>query len=254
MRIQQAAIILLCLMLSCCGNSDEAIEQKEVFKLQYNEPAEKWTEALPVGNGSLGAMIYGGVTQEHFQFNEETLWRGQPHDYSNEDAGDYLGEIRQLLTEGKQMQAQKLAQQEFMSEPIKQVHYQPFGDMYIDFKNHENYTNYKRELNLNNAIGLVSYTVEGVDYKREVFSSFPDQIIAVNLTSSKDKALNFDLWLDAIHEDKSVTFTNDSQTLVVKVKDGALRGVSTLKIKTNGNISNVDGKLQITEASNASIY
>lgn len=254
MRIQQAAIILLCLMLSCCGNSDEAIEQKEVFKLQYNEPAEKWTEALPVGNGSLGAMIYGGVTQEHIQFNEETLWRGQPHDYSNEDAGDYLGEIRQLLTEGKQMQAQKLAQQEFMSDPIKQVHYQPFGDMYIDFKNHENYTNYKRELNLNNAIGLVSYTVEGVDYKREVFSSFPDQIIAVNLTSSKDKALNFDLWLDAIHEDKPVTSTNDSQTLVVKVKDGALRGVSTLKITTNGNISNVDGKLQITEASNASIY
>tara|TARA_R100001369_G_scaffold80712_2_gene111284 strand:- start:2355 stop:4631 length:2277 start_codon:yes stop_codon:yes gene_type:complete len=241
-------------MLSFCGNPGEAVEQKEDFKLQYNEPAEKWTEALPVGNGSLGAMIYGGVSQEHIQFNEETLWRGQPHDYSNKDAGDYLNEIRQLLTEGKQMQAQKLAQQEFMSEPLQQVHYQPFGDIYIDFKNHDNYSNYKRELNLNEAIGSVSYTVEGVEYKREVLSSFPDQIIAINLTSNKDKALDFDLWLDAIHEDKAVKTNGATQTLEVKVKDGALRGVATLRVETNGTIKTVGGKLAITEASSAAIY
>ncbi len=254
MKIHIAFIFLLGLMLSFCGNPGEAVEQKEDFKLQYNEPAEKWTEALPVGNGSLGAMIYGGVSQEHIQFNEETLWRGQPHDYSNKDAGDYLNEIRQLLTEGKQMQAQKLAQQEFMSEPLQQVHYQPFGDIYIDFKNHDNYSNYKRELNLNEAIGSVSYTVEGVEYKREVLSSFPDQIIAINLTSNKDKALDFDLWLDAIHEDKAVKTNGATQTLEVKVKDGALRGVATLRVETNGTIKTVGGKLAITEASSAAIY
>ena len=232
----------------------EGTKAQEKLKLSYIQPATEWTEALPVGNGSLGAMIYGGVSLEHIQFNEEMLWRGQPHDYSNKDAGDYLNEIRQLLTEGKQMEAQKLAQQEFMSEPLQQVHYQPFGDIYIDFKNHDNYTNYKRELNLNNAIGSVSYTVEGVEYKREVLSSFPDQIIAVNLTSSKSKALNFDLWLDAIHEDKAVKTNGSTQTLEVKVKDGALRGVATLRVETNGTIKTVGGKLQISKASKATIY
>ncbi|MCB4808930.1 glycoside hydrolase family 95 protein [Tamlana sp. 62-3] len=251
--IKKLSIVALVITISSCNNA-KSDQQKETFKLQYNEPAEKWTEALPVGNGSLGAMIYGGVLQEHIQFNEETLWRGQPHDYSHEGAGEYLGEIRNLLATGKQLEAQKLAQEHFMSDPIKQIHYQPFGDIYFDFKNHENYKNYKRELNLNNAVSSVSYTVEGVDYKREVLSSFPDQIIAINVSASKEKALNFDLWLDAIHEDKSVVTSNNTQTLVVKVKDGVLWGVSTLKIKTDGTVTTTDGKLQITDASNATVY
>jgi len=252
--IKNISLLALCLLLTFCAKPKEKVQEKEDFKLQYTKPAIKWTEALPIGNGSLGAMIYGGVNQEHIQFNEETLWRGEPHNYANEDAGKYLGEIRELLATGKQLEAQKLAQDNFMSDPIKQIHYQPFGDIFIDFKNHENFSNYKRELNLNNAINTVSYTIDDVDYKREVLSSFPDQIIAINLTSSKDKALSFDLWLDAIHEDKSIMTSNDSQTLVVKVKDGVLRGISTLKVKTNGNITHANGKLQITEASNATIY
>ncbi|MEP3836183.1 MAG: glycoside hydrolase family 95 protein [Algibacter sp.] len=252
--IKKTAILSLCLIFVFCTNPKDNTQEKAEFKLQYDEAAEKWTEALPIGNGSLGAMVFGDVTQEHIQFNEETLWRGQPHDYSHEGAGKYLDEIRQLLTEGKSREAHKLAQDHFMSDPIKQIHYQPFGDLYIDFKNHDTFTNYHRELNLNEAICSVSYTVEGVDYQREVLTSFPDQIIAVNLTSSKDGALNFDLWLDAIHEDKSVITNNDTQTLVVKVKDGVLRGVSTLKLETNGDIKNEDGKLKVTKASKASIY
>ena len=253
--IQKFLVITLCFTLMFCAKPKaDVVEPKAEFKLQYTEAAEKWTEALPLGNGSLGAMVYGGVTQEHIQFNEETLWRGQPHNYVHEGASAYLDTIRTLLDTGKQLQAQKIAQEHFMSDPIKQIHYQPFGDVFIDFKNHENFSNYKRELDLNTAINTVSYTVNDVQYTREVFSSFPDQIIAINLTSSKDKNLAFDLWLDAIHEDKSVITSNDSQTLVVKVKDGVLRGVSTLKIKTNGKITNVDGKLQITEASQATVY
>ncbi|WP_044633218.1 glycoside hydrolase family 95 protein [Neotamlana sedimentorum] len=251
--IKKLSIVALAITISSC-NSAKSDQQKETFKLQYDKPAEKWTEALPVGNGSLGAMIYGGVSQEHIQFNEETLWRGKPHDYSHEGAGEYLDEIRTLLATGKQLEAQKLAQEHFMSDPIKQIHYQPFGDIYFDFKNHEDYKNYKRELNLNNAVSSVSYAVEDVEYKREVLSSFPDQIIAINVSASKEKVLNFDLWLDAIHEDKSVVTSNNTQTLVVKVKDGVLWGVSTLKIKTDGTVTTTDGKLQITDASNATVY
>lgn len=227
---------------------------QETRKLFYDSPAVEWTEALPIGNGSLGAMIFGGVSQEHIQFNEETLWAGKPHNYAHKGANKYLDEIRQLLADGKQLEAQKLAQNEFMSDPIKQVPYQPFGDLYIDFKGHENFSNYQRELDIEEAISNVSYKVNGVDFRREVFSSFPDQIIAVNLTASKPKALNFDLWLDALHEDKSVTTNGNTQTLKVQVKDGALHGVATLKIETNGTIEVVNGKLQISEASKASIY
>lgn len=227
---------------------------QQEMQLFYKSPADKWTEALPIGNGSLGAMVYGSVSQEHIQFNEETLWRGKPHDYSHKGASNYLGEIRELLSEGKQRDAQTLAQNEFMSDPIKQVHYQPFGDIYINFKNHKDYSNYKRTLNLENAINTVSYTVNNVDYKREVFSSFPDKMIVVNLTASKSKALNFDLWLDAIHEEKSVKTSKNTQTLKVQVKEGALRGVATIKINTNGEITVVNGKLQISKASKATIY
>ncbi|ALJ04175.1 alpha-L-fucosidase [Pseudalgibacter alginicilyticus] len=252
--IIKSLLLVLGLTLMFCAKPKDFSEQKDDFKLVYTEPAEKWTDALPIGNGSLGAMVFGGVAQEHIQFNEETLWRGQPHDYAHEGAGEYLAEIRQLLTEGKSREAHKLAQEEFMSEPLKQVHYQPFGDIYIDFKNHENYTNYKRELNLNDAISSVSYTVDDANYTREILSSFPDQIIAINLTVSKEKALNFDVWLDAIHDDKSVVTSNDSQTLVVKVKGGVLRGVSTLKIKTDGSVTSANGTLQITNASKATMF
>ncbi len=231
-----------------------ALQAQNDFKLSYNKPATIWTEALPIGNGSLGAMIFGGVAEERLQFNEETLWAGKPHDYSNKGASKYLVEIRKLLAEGKQLEAQALAQKEFMSDPLKQVPYQPFGDLYLAFNDHENYTDYSRTLNLENALHTVSYKVKGVQYKREVFSSFPDKIIAVNLTANKSKALDFELWLDALHEDKLVETNGNSQTLEVKVKDGVLKGVATLKITTNGKLKVVDGRLKITKASKATIY
>jgi alpha-L-fucosidase 2 len=232
----------------------QALKAQNDFRLFYDAPAKEWVEALPIGNGSLGAMIYGGVEKEHIQFNEETLWAGKPHDYSHKGASKYLAEIRQLLADGKQLEAQKLAQKEFMSVPLKQVPYQPFGDLYIAFKGHENYKNYHRELDIDQALSKISYTVNNVEFKREVLSSFPDQVIAVNLTSSKSKALNFEVWLDALHEDKSIKTNGSSQTLEVQVKDGALRGVATLKIETNGDIEIVSGKLKISKASKATIY
>lgn len=229
-------------------------EAQEQLKLFYTEPASKWTEALPIGNGSLGAMIYGGVVNEHIQFNEETLWAGKPHDYSHKGASKYLAEIRQLLSDGKQIEAQNLASKEFMSEPLKQKPYQPFGDLYIDFNKHDNYSDYSRLLDLEKAISKVSYKVDGVTFKREVFSSYPDQIIVVNLTSNELKALNFDVWLDAFHEEKLVRTNDNSQTIEVKVKEGVLKGIATIKVNTDGTIKKHNGKLQIANASRATIY
>lgn len=232
----------------------KTVEAQSTNRLYYSQAAEKWTEALPIGNGRLGAMIYGGVQQEHIQFNEETLWTGQPHDYSHKGASNYLGEIRQLLSEGKQIEAQNLASEHFMSVPLHQKAYQPFGDLYFNFEGHEHYSNYLRELDIENALCKVSYSINGIKYNREVFASYPDQVIVVNLSSSQSESLNFDLYLDAIHEEKQLVTGGNMQTLEVKVKDGALNGVAILKVKTNGEISTADGKLKIEKASNATIY
>ncbi|WP_025763086.1 glycoside hydrolase family 95 protein [Dyadobacter tibetensis] len=230
------------------------IMAQEKHHLVYHTPAEKWTEALPIGNGSLGGMVFSGVTQEHIQFNQETLWKGAPHDYAHPGAKTYLSEIRNLLAEGKQIEAQKLASEKFMSVPLQQKAYQPFGDLYIDFEGHENYSNYNRVLDLDNALCRTSYSVGKVKYEREVLASYPDQTIAVELSASQSKSLNFALYLDAPHEEKTIVSKDGTQTLTVKVKDGVLNGVATLTLKTDGNLKVVDGKLQIRAASQASIY
>lgn len=251
--IKKITILLVC--ISCCYCTTYTKQEKQdSFILQYDKAAKEWTEALPIGNGSLGAMVFGGVEQEHIQFNEETLWRGQPHDYSHKGAHNHLGEIRQLLSEGKQRDAQNLATKEFMSEPLKQVHYQPFADIYIDFEGHDSITDYSRSLSLDRAISEVSYKVGNVAYTREAFSSHPDKVIVVNLTASQSKALNFKLHLDALHEDKTLKTDSDSQTIVVKVKDGVLWGVATVKLDTDGTVETLDGELQITDASKATLY
>ena len=242
------------IVATLCLFSCQPIKEQTAFKLFYNQPAEKWTDALPIGNGRLGGMIYGGVPQEHIQFNEETLWTGKPHDYAHEGASKYLGEIRQLLADGKQLEAQNLAMKEFMSVPLKQKAYQPFGDLYINFSGHEKFANYSRSLNIENAVSTVSYQVGETKFKREIFASHPDQLIVVHLTADKKNALNFDVALDAIHEQKAVVADGNILELEVKVKDGVLYGVSTLKIETNGTVEVANEKLQVSGASKATIY
>src|SRR6516162_9200502 len=101
--------------------------------LWYKQPAEKWTDALPIGNGRMGAMVFGGVPDERIQFNEDTLWKGQPHDYVRAGAHDHLSEIQQLLFAGKTKEAQDLARKTFLSDPVRQKAYQPFGDLHFHF-------------------------------------------------------------------------------------------------------------------------
>lgn len=225
---------------------------QEKMELSYDVPAEKWVEALPLGNGRLGAMVFGTVEKEHIQFNEETLWQGEPHDYSHEEASNYLVEIRKLLAEGKQLEAQALASEKFMSVPLKQKAYQPFGDLYVEF-DHANYKNYRRYLDLEKALSTVDYRVGGVQYKREAFISHPDQVMVLHLTADKDKALDFSIGMNAEHDEKEIYQEANTQTLKVQVTEGALRGVATFVVKTNGKLNEVNGKLTVSEASWATI-
>lgn len=241
------------LMTFCLFTTNTMVAQDDL-RLFYDEPATKWTEALPVGNGRLGAMVFGGVAQEHIQFNEETLWAGKPHDYSHKGASNHLGKIRQLLSDGKQLEAQKLAQEKFMSKPLRQFPYQPFGDLYMDFQGHENFSGYSRVLDIEKAVCKVSYKVGDIQFKRQVIASYPDQVIAVNVSASKSKALNFSLWLDALHEEKSIKTNQNLLSLEVKIKDGVLKGVASIKVNTDGRVQTINGRLQITNATKATIY
>jgi len=231
-----------------------ATESPNYLKLWYNKPAQKWTEALPIGNGRLGAMIFGGVGNDRIQFNEETLWTGAPNDYAHKGASKYLAQIRQLLADGKQKEAEDLAMAEFMSVPLKQKTYQAFGDLNLHFPNQAAFTNYHRELDLKNALCRVSYQSNGVNYTREYLSSNPDQVIAIRLTADQKKALNFTLEMDALHESKTMTATGNSLTLKVQVTDGVLRGVATLKVVSDGTVSVIGDQLSVSGAKTATIY
>jgi len=116
-------ILLFLFLFLICSIFISAKETSTQLKLWYNKPAQKWTEALPIGNGRLGAMIFGGVENDRIQFNEETLWTGAPNDYAHKGASMYLAQIRQLLADGKQKEAEDLAMAEFMSVPLTQKTY-----------------------------------------------------------------------------------------------------------------------------------
>lgn len=252
MKYKSSLFILLAFFAS--SNFVSAKEKPNNLKLWYTKPALKWTEALPIGNGRLGAMIFGGVENDRIQFNEETLWNGSPTDYAHKGAWQYLGPIRQLLFDGKQKEAEELGMKEFMGTPMRQRTYQAFGDLYLKFPNQTSFTGYHRELDLKNAIHRVSYQSGGVNYTREYLSSNPDQVIAIRLAADQKKALNFTLGFDALHESKSSVAEGNSLTLKVQVKDGVLFGVASLRVISDGKIVVSGNQLSVSGAKNATIY
>src|SRR5438105_3440254 len=136
------------LFVFCCRS------QASDLKLWYTKPAVQWEEALPIGNGYMGAMIFGGIVDERIQFNEDTLWTGRPHDYVREGAGNYLQQIRDLVFAGKDKEKElaQLVKEHFLSDPVRQKAYQPFGDLHLHFEGHDGATDYRRELDLSSAI------------------------------------------------------------------------------------------------------
>lgn len=175
-----------------------------------DNPASEWVEAYPIGNGEFGAMVFGGVETERIQFNHDTLFTGKPHDYAHEGAVRHLPTLRRLLLEGKQDEAHTLGNREFMSVrddgSNKQRAYQPFGDLALRFpnRNKSSLTEYRRELDLDSAICSVEFEQDGITFRREVFASYPDKAIVVQLTSSKPGSINFDASLTSPHNGAKV--------------------------------------------------
>jgi alpha-L-fucosidase 2 len=186
---------------------------QESLRLYYTEPARRWTEALPVGNGRLGAMVFGGVAYERLQLNEATLWSGGPKDWNNPGAREVLPQVRASIFAGDFVKATELARK--MQGPYNQS-YQPLGDLRLNFSDEASGTasSYERALDLDRAVATVRYRVKEATFTREVFSSFPDQVIVVRLTC--DQPGRIDLGLSADSPLRYAVETDGKDTLVLR--------------------------------------
>lgn len=187
------AFVSILFIISCdrAGEGADLSSHGSNFSLWYDRPAAEWLEALPVGNGSMGAMVYGGVHQERIQFNENTLWTGSPHDYAHEGASAHLEKMRELLFEGEQAAAEEIGKKHFMGVPVRQQAYQPFGDLHLQFEGHENPVSYQRELDLETGLATTRYKIGPTTYTRTVFASYPDQAVFVRIEADEPGAITF---------------------------------------------------------------
>ena len=197
-------VFLFC-ALTLCGAEN---------KLWYSKPAGKWTEALPLGNGRLAAMLFGGVETEHLQLNEDTVWAGERRDRLNPGAAAAVIEVRKLLAAGKVREAELLADQAIISKPRRMPPYQPLGDLRIHFEGVCAGINYRRELYLESGVAKVTFKCGDVTYTREVFISAPDQVLVLHFTSSKRGALTLEATLD--RERDAEAFTLSPTSIVLK--------------------------------------
>ncbi len=179
-----------CLLLLITG-SVEAQDDWSRLKMHFDTPAAEWNHALPVGNGRLGAMVFGGTAHDRIQFNEETLWSGGPYDPVVEGAYEGLPEIQRLMFEGEFARAHDLFGRTMMGKPYEMMKYQPMGNLLLNFEGHERVENYRRELDLDRAVATTTYSVEGVEFRREVFVSAVDQVIVVRISANKPGMINF---------------------------------------------------------------
>lgn len=228
------------------------------LKLWYNQPANIWEEALPLGNSRLGAMVYGIPQREELQLNEETIWGGGPYRNDNSKALNALPKIRQLIFEGKPQDADKLINETFFT----RTHGMPFqtaGSLILNFPNHDKYENYYRELDINKAVATTHYSINGIKYKRQTITSFADNVVVMYLTASKKGALTFDI--EYVSNAKHTVSAKDN-VLVLAGEGSEHEGIEgkiryqihTLVKNKDGKITLSNKKLSVTGATTATVY
>jgi alpha-L-fucosidase 2 len=209
-------------------------------RLWYRQPASQWVEALPIGNGRIGAMVFGGVAQERLQLNEDTLWGGGPYDPVNPEARANLPEVRRLIFAGLYAEAQALANATLMARPLSQMSYQTFADLRLDMPAlvGQPVAGYERELDLDSALATTRFTASGASYVREVVASPRHQVIALRITGDRPGSVDLDLALRTPHR-ASVRAEGDTLLLSGRNGDengigGALRLAACLRVLAGG--------------------
>jgi alpha-L-fucosidase 2 len=230
------------------------------LKLWYDKPAAIWNEALPLGNGRLGAMVFGDPAVERLQLNEETIWAGSPNSNAHTKSIKALPIVRQLIFDGKFDEAQELATQDIMSQTNDGMPYQTFGSVYISFPGHQKYTNYYRDLDIANATAKVKYTVNGVEFTREILTAFSDQVIAVNISASKPGQITCNVFMNS-PIDKTVSASDGDQILLSGIgtnfenQKGKVKFQGRLTAKNKGGeVSSSNGIISINKADEVTLY
>ncbi|HEY6502601.1 MAG TPA: glycoside hydrolase family 95 protein [Chitinophagaceae bacterium] len=255
-RIFFFSLLVLLISLSCLS------QNKPGLKLWYDKPSGRtWENALPVGNGRLGAMVYGNVDKEIVQLNEHTVWSGSPNRNDNPLASDSLAIIRQLIFEGKQKEAERIAGRVIITKKSHGQMFQPVGNLQLTFDGHDNYSNYYRELDIEKAVTKASYTAGDVTYTREALASFPDRVIVIRLTASKAASISFKASYATLHKYPEIKTTSTKDlTIAATTSDldgvkGMIRfkGIARIKLE-GGSLSADDTSLIIKSANAATIY
>ncbi|HEX9956819.1 MAG TPA: glycoside hydrolase family 95 protein, partial [Fibrella sp.] len=228
-----------------------------------------WVEALPVGNGRLGAMVFGGVLRERIQLNEESLWDGYRRNTNNPAAGEALPEVQRLMFAGKNDEAEQLAAKTLMGQPLRIQPYQPLGDLFIEMTNPSGdttYSEYRRWLSLDSAVAVTQFRHGGNRYRREVFASHPGGVIVVRLTGNQRGSINVRIRFQREQDASTVVSTTDPHRLLLRgrinradEKTGQPVGMhfaSDLKaVAPNGQISvDATGLMTITNADDLTLY
>lgn len=245
--------------LFICAFTSIAVNAQQ-HKLWYSKPASHWLEALPIGNSHLGAMVYGGTDTEQIQLNEETFWSGSPHENNNPSAKVAIKEVRKLIFAGQEEKADSIIGRTFFKGPHGQK-FLPLGDLSLKFNYQSNSdpTNYRRELNLGDALNTTSFEIDGVKYDRIVFASQADNAIVVQITASKKKALNF-----------AVSYLYNSQMQTGDLVDkhemafsvsnvdhegipGKLNAEVRVKVMADGNVQDAGSNMYVRNATTATI-
>lgn len=235
-------------------------ESKSGLKLIYYSPAQKWSsQALPIGNGHMGGMIFGGVIKDQIQYNEKTLWSGGPGAWSEYQGGNkdgaalYLPKMREVIAKKDYKAAEKIMEQHCLGNPKAFGAYQDFGNIYLDFsktiQNSEGVTNYYRELDLDKGLVRVGFDYNGHKYTREYFCSYPDRVMVIQLKSTNAAGLSFSINADCAHSDSKILYnkSNNTITTVGKVADNKMGFESNIKVRANGGKLSVQGDKIVVE-------
>lgn len=237
---------------------------QQKLKLEYNKPAANWNEALPLGNGRLGVMTFGNPEEEQLQLNEETVWAGEPGNNVPKDVNHKIDEIRELLFSGKNKEAQELSNLTFPRQAPGDLNYgmpyQTVGDVWISFPGHVSYSNYRRELDIENATSTVTYKVNDVTYKRTIFSSFSDDVIIMKISADRKASVSANISVSSIHKDHHVDI-NEKQLILsgtsgsVDNKVGKVKFSGHIQPVLKGGTLKISGKrLQIEDADELTLY
>jgi alpha-L-fucosidase 2 len=260
----------LCAIAAGCGENviaskpaaapaSATVRPPDPFVLWYSKPATEWVEALPLGSGRLGAMVFGGVESERIALNENTLWAGGPYDPDNPDALAALPEIRRLIFAGQYKEAHALAKARMMGKPLRQMPYQTVGDLVLAFPGLEGVGDYRRELRLDTAVARTSFKSGGTTFTREVFASPVDHVVAIRLTADRSGRIDFDASFAT--PQKAAVAVEEGSMLVLRGENRASDGVDgaltfearALVLASGGSINAAEATLSVRGADSATL-